>query len=279
MKLLLWGSCGSQLCSASWFAYFVQSVVPKIKVDWLWTDQTKKVEEKLHTLRHQSGSDGNRTHLLLRKSIIMLKERGGDGGVIMQLIRPKESPEPSVFLETTGFINTIPQLKLNVFGFELLTQGLHQSDGVLMFALCLCSGSERSWRRCWTWRVVCWGRCRGASRWGAEGSRRPPPAAPSHTALTPYHAGESPPCTHTHLGSREWSFVFFEVFTEHVINRSTGVPWLLLLCCHAEFAWWKFGDAEHLNPSEHTGWQRHGAWTLCLMILEVGLWRTLCFCF
>lgn len=74
----------------------------------------------------------------------MLKERGGDGGVIMQLIRPKESPEPSVFLETTGFINTIPQLKLNVFGFELLTQGLHQSDGVLMFALCLCSGSERS---------------------------------------------------------------------------------------------------------------------------------------
>ncbi len=149
-----------------------------------------------------------------------------------------------------------------------------------MYALCVCSGSERPWRPCWTWRVVCWGRCRGASRWGAEGSRRPPPAAPSHTALTPYLAGESPLCTQTHLGCHGWGLCGI---LRTLCGISLNMLLIFLLGFHDCF-YFAVGqslpdDAENLNPSGHTGWRRHVAWTLCLMILEVGLWRTLCFCF
>lgn len=37
-----------------------------------------KVKDKLHTLQHRLGADRNRTQLLLRKRIIMLKVKEGD---------------------------------------------------------------------------------------------------------------------------------------------------------------------------------------------------------
>lgn len=37
-----------------------------------------KVKDKLHTLQHWLGADRNRTQLLLRKRIIMLKVKEGD---------------------------------------------------------------------------------------------------------------------------------------------------------------------------------------------------------
>lgn len=97
-------------------------------------------------------------------------------------------------------------------------------------SLCLC-GSERSWQRCWTWRVVCWGRCRGASLWGAEGSHRQLPAAPSHTVLTPYLAGESLECnTLTHdVKFCNWFFTHVAPveFCGHFINVINNSSWVL----------------------------------------------------
>lgn len=57
-------------------------------------------------------------------------------------------------------------------------------------------------RRCWSWRAVCWGRCRGASPWGAGGSLRLPLRTHrhSHTNLTGSPSGEFAPRTGTQRG-------------------------------------------------------------------------------
>lgn len=69
--------CFSTLCLFC-FAYFFTKCSRKNRVQLALSRPDIKVKDKLHTLQHRLGADRNRTQLLLRKRIIMLKVKEGD---------------------------------------------------------------------------------------------------------------------------------------------------------------------------------------------------------